>query len=358
MNCNEQKQLAFANVSCDVDLKVKAPFKLGGVMKAQGDELKHHGTHIWIRSTLTPLVSENGRGLTEYEADSDEEIGGTGLAIELYNKMIEIVIREWSEEAIDGIATNRVTIEFPEEIALTDNFTDFLIYDDGKEIKVSFDNKLMCTIEYSGETDGYYNNAVVKDPEGNVILESNSATLCADVNEASVAFSNRAGVFTLDEVYYIGNYSEGKNVYTNKSTYTTEDDINIGYVGATEKDWIGIYKKGTTPSNENNPIKRIEAAGMGAETLKAVDLTLEAGESEVILFENNEFKEVSKVEIKVENPPTPEPTEQKEESTPTPSSTEDDGNDGGGNPLLFILIGVGALVVVAAVAIIILKRKK
>lgn len=343
----------------DESLVVKSPFVLGGRIKAQGDTATNHGTFIWIRSTLTPLVSQNGMNLTEYEEDVDKEVGGTGLALELYNDMMEVIVREWSEETQDGLFSNRAQIQFPEGIQLTSKFANFVIVDDGSSIKVTFDDTLLCTIEYSEPKEGYYSKAVVKDADGNVLLESENATLCADVSEASVAFSNRAGVFTLDEVYYIGSHGEGKGVFTSKKSYTTEDDIEIGYVGAEENYWIGIYKKGTTPNNENQPIKRIDVVGMGAELLKAVDLTLDPGEYDIILFENNEFKEASKVTVTVAEPPTPEPTDEPSQETPAPTSTSDNDDESDGNALVYVLIAVAAVIVIGiVVALIVIRNKK
>ncbi len=343
----------------DTDLIVKSPFVLGGRIMAQGDTATYHGTFIWIRSSKTPFVSQNGRLLNEYEEDIDKEVGGTGLALELYSNKIDVIIREWSEETEDGLFSNRTPIDLPEGVDLTNNFVDFLIEDDGKAIKVTIDNTLLCTIEYSEPKEGYYSKAVVKDAEGNVLNESEVATLCAD-DEAAIAFANRAGIFTIDEVYYIGNAAAGKNVYANKKTYTTEDDIEIGYVGAEENHWIGIYKKGTTPNNDNQPIKRVDVIGMGAELLKAVDLTLEPGEYDIILFENNEYKDAAKITVTVEEPATPEPTEEPSDETPAPTSSSDEDDDKeGGSILMYILIAVGVVVVVAVVvAFLVIKKKK
>lgn len=345
----------------DTDLIVKSPFVLGGRIMAQGDTATYHGTFIWIRSVLNPLVSQDGRLLNEYEEDIDKEVGGTGLALELYSNKIDVIIREWSEETEDGLFSNRTPIDLPEGVDLTNNFVDFLVEDDGNVIKVTFDNTLLCTIEYSEPKEGYYSKAVVKDAEGNVLNESVDATLCADDEEAALAFANRAGMFTIDEVYYIGNAAAGKNVYANKKTYTTEDDIEIGYLGAEENYWIGVYKKGTTPSNENQPIKRVDVVGMGAELLKAVDLTLEPGEYDIVLFENNEYKEVSKITVTVEEPPTPEPTDEPADETPAPSSPSDEDEDDkeGGNTLVYILVAVGVVVIAAVVvALSVIKKKK
>lgn len=217
----------------------------------------------------------------------------------------------------------------------------------------------MFTVEYSEKKDGFYTKAVVKDPEGNMVIESSKATLCADDSEAAVAFSNRAGIFTIDNFYFASGYEAGKKVYANKSTYTTSENINVAFVGAEEKDWVGIYKKGTTPSSSNQPIARIDALGMGAVTFKAEDLKLEAGDYEVILFANDGYEAASKVEIKVEIPATPEPTaEPTEKPTTTPTAKPKDKGDGVNGVFIAIISLAAVAVVIVIIAIVLISKKK
>lgn len=343
------------------NITVKSPFVFGGTLKAQGDELLKHGTHIWIRSSLEPYVTDTGKTLNEYEGDDNGDIGGYGFAIELHNNKVEAVIRELNEEA-PVFTSLRYTFDLPSGVELTKNFTEFKITDDGQKITVTFAGTLIFTVEYSEEKDGFYTKAVVKDPEGNTVLESEKATLVADEKVAAVAISNRAGMFTIDDFYFASGYDEGKNVYAAKSTYTTKDNIDIAYVGATEKDWVGIYKKGTTPSAANQPIARIDALGIGAATLKAEDLKLEAGDYEVILFANEGYDVISKVEIKLEAPPTPEPTKKptaKPAATPTAKpKDEDEKKDTLGMLIAMISLAVVAVVIIVVAIILIAKKKK
>jgi len=93
-------------------------------------------------------------------------------------------------------------------------------------------------------------------------------------------------------------YGAEKTFTPSKSTYSVGEKISVSYSGTTEKDWIGIYPKGTTPSSAN-PSLDWEYADGGTGQVE-FNIVLPEGEYDLILCENDGYNVLKRVSIKVE----------------------------------------------------------